>query len=916
MTSTHKITAATALSALTIATAPSLAIEPDGNDAESAMKHTDSRILYNYLQMLRDQSPLADSNGDGVLNHLDLVEFISFLGSPERDALMAARTLTGYVRALDAAGPLSWFVLPEVDPVIREQLDYVEGRTPLDDLSPEARAWAEGVRSELERTTMAPVSDDALHAFVRSGAPQGTPPHAEFTPHPRTGHLSEPICITEPDGRAGAALIYPEGPVNTPNYQEVCLTFLGEYDEETGFRIASNSGRLNGKYLQTGLRSIDEYDPDFPYNTWDEVPEFMDHGNDFRLSPECWDYPEPGQDACPDGVSQREAHLWTSEVHVYHYITDYRRRFLNNSFVDSLDLPADIRDNLKNRQYRPDLNMSGGEAEVKPRIRLVEGITADGLGIVPDENKLTIPVRTRGNNEPFYSRPVYSSAFDPELLVGEYAGLVSFWVIGDNAGFPPEGGFSSPSFWTNNILPALNDGLTAWVGHRYTGNTEVYKNFLYGLRTWNPDNILAHCGGVNYPCDKGLSVKNVMMINETQIDAQGVFPFRRPFFVNPDYGYDYDYEFRDGPNGSDLAAMFFAALYYDIANEAGLGGRKADMLIWKSISLVDDANNLSMREYGSKVLEAARLLWPSDTPVSAPFIPPTIDGGAEMLSIYEQDIADVLTSRGIPLYGVASFKDNLPTAIGSYPESLEKDSPNGFGSSHPETQPDNWPGFFNYYWNGYSHLDAQPADYVAYKVMKHAKYGPCDYLAVTDGTLVNSDDEESIYQNDGSFYHEIRGRELGNKVIFAPGNHIRWLRIRKRCAFSGDNDGDSGYYVEDTRPLGFRVESAMTNGFSIHVESLGDMGSFKRYAVTPVDPSFNTLGDAQYDYEVTDFMGVAATFSGAYADRFEFDVPKDEPFTIRITRTRGSDVDMMEFRERANDFDRESGAALYRNLIP
>ena len=103
---------------------------------------------------------------------------------------------------------------------------------------------------------------------------------------------------------------------------------------------------------------------------------------------------------------------------------------------------------------------------------------------------------------------------------------------------------------------------------------------------------------------------------------------------------------------SDLASLYIAAVLYDIANEAGLGLHKTDLLIWKTISLVTDNVNFPMRAFGAKVQEAARALWPDSRP------------GRAGLSLYEEDINDVLTSRGIPLNGVSDFRTNLPPAVG------------------------------------------------------------------------------------------------------------------------------------------------------------------------------------------------------------------------------------------------------------
>ncbi len=136
------------------------------------------------------------------------------------------------------------------------------------------------------------------------------------------------------------------------------------------------------------------------------------------------------------------------------------------------------------------------------------------------------------------------------------------------------------------------------------------------------------------------NIRNVMMYYKGSPDHEGIFPFRHPQGLTP----------ADGPTTSDLSSLYFAAIFYDIANEAGLGVHKADLLFWKTFSLIDDASYFPMEVFGAKVQEAARLLWPDPK-----------RGG---LSLYEEDINDVLTSRGIALNGVSDFRQNLPQSVG------------------------------------------------------------------------------------------------------------------------------------------------------------------------------------------------------------------------------------------------------------
>ena len=352
----------------------------------------------------------------------------------------------------------------------------------------------------------------------------------------------------------------------------------------------------------------------------------------------------------------------------------------------------------------------------------------------------------------------------------------------------------------------------------------------------------------------------------------------------------------DGPLGSDLAALFIAAIFYDIAYEAGLGAHKADLLMWKRISLITNNTNFPMRAYGATVQQAARALWPDPRP------------GRAGLSLYEEDIVDVLTSRGIPMNGVSNFRTNLPVAIGKFPETLEVSSANGFGSTHPESQPGaNTYGSYSVAQNAYTHTNA--VAYVAYQFYKHSKYGPCDKLALTDGTFtVNPSPVSWSYNSNGTFFLELADRELGNLVLFAPSNHVRWLRSRQRCP----NEA-TGFYAEDVRPFGFRVIKATPNGFSFTASALSETATNKTYQLTVVDPSTNTLGAASYAWNFINHLGTATTANGSTV---QYTAVKDEPFILNITRTRASQIDTLTQRERGNDLDRNGGNAFVRNLVP
>jgi len=703
----------------------------------------------------------------------------------------------------------------------------------------------------------------------------------------------------------GQARVYLQGPLYTPSLSNVCLFYLGDFDPETGYRVSGNGGYLNGKYLETDLYSIDEFAQNPPYNQWPNVPNFYSASNDFQIDPNCWDNPQGGQNPCPQGVNQRQAHLWSSEAHQYYFLTDYRMRFLNDPFIDQLQLDPEIAKNLKTRQFRPDLDVGGNERLDRPIVVMNEFVIPAGISLFPDENMEAVTVRTRGPNEPHMSAPPMGLAYDPEVTIGDYAGLMANWVMADNRGFPSDYGFGQNNEWQNNILPALNDGLSGWVAYRTSGHSEIYSNTLWTFRTWADRQGIRACGGSNYPCDKGQAIRNVMMFDEVQVDKNGVFPYSLPT-VN------YVFDDIDGPGGSDLAAGFFAAVFYDISHEAGLGDQKADLLAWKTISLINNRDYFPMREFGSTVIQAARLLWPGTEQAGPEHTPPGLE--TDMMSMYETDIADVLVSRGIPLYGVGNFRDNLPPALGPTLRGLT------LNSSHPNTQPT-----VNSYGASFSGADeytvpGSPAEYITVQLYKHSKYGPCDRIEmlVPDGTYNNG-----IPNTDGTVIWTGQDRDVGNKVVFIPNwsnnpNTVRVATFRNRCA-----NESTGYYVEDVRPFGFRGIKAMRNGFSITPTDLGitstnlrisSYNTTHRYSVRPADPSVATLGEANYDYEVEAADGSLTNFSGNSTQAFVFSVKTDEPFVIRITRTRGQAVDELEFRERANDFARSDGMAFVGGL--
>jgi hypothetical protein len=486
---------------------------------------------------------------------------------------------------------------------------------------------------------------------------------------------------------------------------------------------------------------------------------------------------------------------------------------VNDAFVDELGLPPEIAANLKQRQFRPGLVVNGTPGRNGLTIlEVLEATDASSIELLQAPNLAQFSAKTRGSYLNYDSLPPWSVTYDSGVSVGDYAGLMASWVLGTNTGFPSDAFYGGGTAWQSNVLSPISNGLSAWVAYLISGNAEVYRQNDYGKRIWAG----RPCGGTNIPCDKGENIRNVMMFDEANTTKDGVFPYTIPSGnIN-----------LDGPAAADLAALFIAGTLYDIANEAGLGLHKTDLLIWQTISLSSNYVTFPMRAFGAKVQEAARALWPDPRP------------GRAGLSLYEEDVADVLTSRGIPLNGVADFRTNLPPAIGPTITA----SVNNFGSTQPESQPGaNSYGLYSAFSNGYT----QPGNpqYVAYQFYKHSKYGPCDELQLTDGTF---NPTTGAYNDDGTFYLVLTDRELGNLFVLAPGGTIRFRRYRARCP----NEA-TGFYAEDVRPFGFRVIKATPNGFSFTASALSETATNKTYQLTIVDPSVTTLGTATYTWSFT-----------------------------------------------------------------
>jgi len=94
---------------------------------------------------------------------------------------------------------------------------------------------------------------------------------------------------------------------------------------------------------------------------------------------------------------------------------------------------------------------------------------------------------------------------------------------------------------------------------------------------------------------------------------------------------------------------------------------------------------------------------------------------------------------------------------------------------------------------------------------------------------------------------------------------------------------------------------ATANGFAFEVERISEDDTRITYELTIVDPSYDSIGPATYDWTFTEFDGTDVIAAG---QTVQYATLRDQPFTISIDRTRDAQVDNLTLRERGNDLDR------------
>lgn len=528
--------------------------------------------------------------------------------------------------------------------------------------------------------------------------------------------------------------------------------------------------------------------------------------------------------------------------------------FTSPEFLDQLQVSEQVRQWYA-QGYRSDLQ--GLSRPDRPLIRFYETHSPGFLAVQQTLNTLAVTFRTGANSLDYATAKPMSIGYDCGCTLGDYGGLVASWLIGTTQGFWNV----SPTSWPVNNLPALNDGLSMWIAYMHDRTPEVYQHGSYVVRKSGA----CACGtGTKPDCYAGQKLRSVMMFKETDTTKNGVYPFGIPAGSSS----------FDGPTSWNLAAMFFGAVFYDISQEAGLGDEKVNLLVWKTVSVVTNGSSFTMREFGDYLLRAANALWP--------------DPARPGYSLYYDYIRDVLRSRGIAVAGEANAFVNLPLAL----RPTATGGASGFGCPHPDAQPSTASyGAGTYYNNAYTETNSGPNDYVVYQFYKHSKYGPCDKLALTDGTFT-----DWTYNNDGTYQHYLQDRELQNLLVLAPGPRIAWLRYLRRC----DTERE-GPYWEDVQPLGFRAIKATRNGFAWKTTRISTAADYVGYQFDIVDPSVATIGPASYTWTFSDPTGTSTNLTGASV---YYAAKQNEPLNILVSRVRGGETNTVEMAEPGSNLDR------------
>ncbi|TVQ58249.1 MAG: hypothetical protein EA377_00260, partial [Phycisphaerales bacterium] len=681
---------------------------------------------------------------------------------------------------------------------------------------------------------------------------------------------------------------------------EVCLHDLGEFDPETGAFISNNQGFLTGRYLFLDLDSFDNPSLNIP-----PLDPFVAEDNDFRVEFD-WD-------------QERQANANLSQAHAYFYITDFRRNVFNADLINRLNIDDERRKNVLYRQFKAELPPPA--VEDKPNVLAKETSSFGAQAIFWQQNKLQLEFVDKLAGE---RKNVWSALYDPHIVAGEYAELVGHWLIEYPGIYPPESSFGGNG-WKNNVLPALTDGLSVWAAYRYTGETEVFRNFLYSARAELGSINCGPEGTLTAPrCDQGFETRNVMTFREDSDQSAGHFPVQNVQYPGGTHA-----------GGADLGGLFFSNLYHDIVDQVGLAEQDVDALVLQTHAMIDRVDKFPMRYFGQRLLKAAALLWP--------------DPDDPALSIYHDQIRHTLLVRGIPVdaripcsfmdaddccddtsepdcaaIGTALAADFLPPSYGEH-GTMHQDPqiPLLIESTLPESQPTHFNGLYMYdfiWWfaTGYEE-PAGDYEYMAYRFLEGSEYGPWDFLLVTNDPDLDIDvpgdpcEGYEPHTNHGfqTFCHVFEERELSNLTLMVEGPHLRWKRNRGR----GPNEYEANY-MSDTAPAGFRVIDGIKDGFAFTATGTEPIDGRRSVTLSVVDPSLaGSRSETIYDWEVTmyELVRTPGTMDTVSRQTVQFDdalcitlddLNVDQPIRITLTRTRDGESRSITLDETVRSIDR------------
>ena len=202
---------------------------------------------------------------------------------------------------------------------------------------------------------------------------------------------------------------------------QVWIDNLGFYDTN-GVLVSGNNGALTGKFIETPALSANNPGAGFPI-----INSLASANNDFRVN-------YLGDSTLPP----RNAVIWSSEAQMYFDVNNYRSTALNDSFIHALQLPAQLQQNLINLQYRPDLNMGSTPTAYKPVFFAQEVSNPGSIQFFPVSNGANVALRSGELYLNNGSLPPMSLCYEGASVVGEYADLLAFWILGTNSGFPSD----------------------------------------------------------------------------------------------------------------------------------------------------------------------------------------------------------------------------------------------------------------------------------------------------------------------------------------------------------------------------------------------------------------------------------------------------------------------------------------------